>query len=142
MKIKTIRVLAALAIVTAAIPSLGQCDEDLETVWEESSVGDTVRYRAKTQIRGVTAQEESNSVPHVLELCAATGINARMECEDRKVYLPTDNSELLYQTMDIAKLALASDAYVVVGVDRNYGVKKLPNGCELPRVLSLSILSE
>ena len=115
--------------------------EDSDSSWQEHTVGDITLHRIKTQIRGVVAQEEPTNVKYVLELCVDTEINTQMECNDRKVYLPTDDSELLYQMMDIAKLALASDAHVTVDVDRDFGVESMDN-CELPRVLSLSILNK
>ena len=135
-------IMGLLANVATLHQSLGvEGCEDSDGGWQEHTVGDITLHRIKTQIRGVVAQEEPKNVKYVLELCADTEINTQMECNDRKVYLPTDDSELLYQMMDIAKLALASDAYVTVDVDRDFGVESVDN-CELPRVLSLSILSK
>ena len=126
----------------AAIQSLGAetCD-DSDGGWTEHTVGGITQYRSETQIRRVVAQEEPKNLKYVLELCANTEMNNRIDCNDRRVYLPTDDPELLYQMMDIAKLALATDSYVTVDVDRDYGVESVDD-CELPRVLSLSIQSK
>ncbi len=142
MKNRNICMLMGLLVNAAAIQSLGAegCD-DSDSGWTEHTVEGITQYRSKTQIRRVVAQEEPKNLKYVLELCANTEMNNQMDCNDRRVYIPTDDPELLYQMMDIAKLALATDSYVTVDVDRDFGVESV-DSCELPRVLSLAIQSK
>lgn len=138
MKNKTLICLSIIGLLILSQPSLGieGCD-DLESTWEDT-VEDNILHRTTTRIRGVIAQEEPSNMRYALELCANTETNSKMECNDRIVYVPADYPDLLYQIMDIAKLALAADAYVTVAVNRDD--VKIVNGCYRPRVVSLSVL--
>lgn len=97
-------------------------------------------HRTITKISRPIAQTFPYDPMYTLELEVDTEMMNPETCNNRIVYIPELPEDLLYHMMDIAKLAWAADAYVVVAVDRS-AFKENINDCKRPRVLSISVMS-